>query len=56
MSTTPDLSAISLPLVHRVSCVAARAPPEARVVFKEVYRYMYQCMLPMLSLCYGNHQ
>lgn len=34
------MPAISLPL-HRVSCVAARAPPEARAVLKEIYRYMF---------------
>ena len=34
------MPAISLPL-HRVSCVAARAPPEASLVLKEIYKYMW---------------
>ena len=34
------MPALSLPL-HRVSCVAARPPPEANAVLKDIYRYMY---------------
>ena len=45
------MPAISLPL-HRVSCVAARAPPEARVVYKNPTKYPCDtCRMSTSSVC-----